>query len=197
MTVSVQIMRNTSQGMAPMLLMMPISWKRSKTDIRMVLITPTMAMRMAMTAIEKTITLAVETRLMIVVLDLGHRDHLDVGQVVERFSRAVMLALRSTLMPDRGQLALLAELLLQRPQGDEDRAVVLGARALQDADDRELDVLVGDEQLVADLALLELGRLVAEHGLARLGVREPGALLELQERLHLPGRSPGRRRGRR
>ena len=109
MTVSVQIMRKTSQGMAPMLLMMPISWKRSKTDIRMVLTTPSMAIRMAIRAMEKTMTLAVETRRHDGRLDLGHADDLDVGQLVELVLELGHVGVLLDLDADGRDLALLVE----------------------------------------------------------------------------------------
>jgi len=64
--VSVHTRRKMSPGIAPIVFRIPISCIRSRTDMRIVLITPTMAMRMAMTAMESTITRAVEMSFMIV-----------------------------------------------------------------------------------------------------------------------------------
>lgn len=64
--VSVHTILNTSRGMAPMLLSTPSSWKRSSTVMSTVLTTPTIAMTMAMAAMEKTRTLALATRLTMV-----------------------------------------------------------------------------------------------------------------------------------
>ena len=117
------------------------------------------------------------------VLDLGHGDHLHVGQVVEPVRELVHVRALAHLDAQARDHPRLAESLLHRAHGQEDGPVILRAGALEDAHDLHFEVLLRDEVGVSDLALFELGRLVAHHGFERLGRLEPAALLELQEAL--------------
>ena len=86
--VSVQINLNISQGMAPMVFKIPISWNLSQTEVRIVLITPTMAIRMAMMAMESTITLAVEISFMMVSFTWARLTIWTSGSLIQLFLKA-------------------------------------------------------------------------------------------------------------
>ena len=148
--------------------------------------TPIMAMRMAIRAMDRTMTRAVETSVMMVFLTWVRLTTWTSGSSYIFASNLAMSASFFTLIPMPVSSSLIPKIFWTAPIGRKMRAVVLGPRPLQDADDLDLDVLLRDEVHVADLALFELGRLVAEDGLGRRRVREPAAALELEEALH-PG----------
>ena len=90
-----------------------------------------------------------------------------------------------TLMPSPVRSPSCLKIFCRDLIGMKDGAVVLGAGALQDAHHLQLHVLLGDQELVPHLPLLQLRRFITHHDFEGIGVREPCALLELQEALHL------------
>ena len=176
--VSIQISLKMSQGMAPMVFRMPISWNLSQTDVRIVFMTPTMAIRMAMMAIESTMTLAVEMSFMMVSLTCARLTIWTSGSLIELFLQPGAVNPFFQFDADGGDFVGPVEYLLQRLEGHKDGPVILRSRPLQYADHLELDVLLGHEDHVAHLTLFQFGRLKTHDGLVGVFIGKPAALLE-------------------
>ena len=97
-----------------MVFRMPISWNLSHTDVRIVLMTPTMAIRMAMMAMESTMTFAVEISFMIVSFTCARLTIWTSGSLIQLLLEAGAVNTLFHLDADGGDLIGPVEDLLQR-----------------------------------------------------------------------------------